>query len=220
MDGKDTFPKRFTRIDDLTRPDHPYLRHDDECYFIGEYTARKGFAYSATNRLIWNFKKTMDRRELPEWRYKNSAIQTTAVAFRRALTDEALDQLTFVPVPPSKAKGDPLYDDRMTQMLRAIRPQPPLDIREIVQQTQSTEAVHGHERRPTPRKIEDLYRIDQALAAPEPATISVVDDVLTTGAHFRAMKNALSPIFPGVRIIGLFIARVERHSSLDDIAGI
>lgn len=220
MDGKDTFPQRFTRIDDLTRPDHPYLGDGDECYFIGEYTARKGFAYSATNRLIWNFKKTMDRRDLPEWRYKKSAIQATALAFRRALTEEALDQLTFVPVPPSKAKGDPLYDDRVTQMLRAIRPQPPLDIREIVQQTQSTEAVHGHEKRPAPRTIEDLYLIDQTLAAPEPATIAVIDDVLTTGAHFRAVKNALSPIFPGVRIIGLFIARVERHSSLDDIAGI
>ena len=220
MDGKDTFPQRFTRIDDLTRPDHPYLRHEDVCYFVGEYTARKGFAYSATNRLIWNFKKTMDRRDLPEWRYKNSAIRTAALAFRRALPAEALEQLTFVPVPPSKAKGDPLYDDRLTKMLRAIRPHPPLDIREIVEQTQSTEAVHGHELRPTPRMIEGLYRTDQTLVAPEPAAIAVVDDVLTTGAHFRAVRNALSPIFPGVRIIGLFIARVERHSSLDDIAGI
>jgi predicted amidophosphoribosyltransferase len=33
------------------------------------------------------------------------------------------------------------------------------------------------------------------------------DDVLTTGAHFRAASAALQQSFPGVKIIGLFIAR-------------
>ena len=112
MTSGGTFPNRLTEVDDLTRPDHSYLTEDDHCYFIGEYTARQGFAYSATNSLILNFKKTLDRRGRPEWRYKERALQTAAAAFRRALNPEALDRLTFVPVPPSKAKGDPLYDDR------------------------------------------------------------------------------------------------------------
>ena len=42
---------------------------------------------------------------------------------------ETLNKLTFVPVPPSKAKEDPLYDDRLTQMLNLIRPDPKLDVR-------------------------------------------------------------------------------------------
>ena len=62
----DTFPHRLTRIDALARPDHGYLTEDDHCYFIGEYTARKGFAYSASNNLLLNFKKGMDRRGRPE----------------------------------------------------------------------------------------------------------------------------------------------------------
>ena len=151
-----TFPARLSEVDDLTRPDHWYLTEDDHCYFIGEYTARQGFAYSVTNSLLLNFKKTPDRRERPEWRYKEHALQTAAAAFRRALNPEVLDRLTFVPVPPSKAKGDPLYDDRLTRMLRAIRTEPPLDVRELIVQTESTDAVHGRTVRPRPGVIEAL----------------------------------------------------------------
>ena len=152
MTSGGTFPQRLTKVDDLIRPDHWYLTEADACYFIGEYTARRGYAYSATNSLILNFKKTTDRRGRPEWRYKERAIRTAAAAFRRALTG-ALDRLTFVPIPPSKAKADPLHDDRLTRMLGAIRPTPPLDVRELIVQTASTDAVHGSHVRPTPEGI-------------------------------------------------------------------
>jgi len=135
------------------------------------------------------------------------ALQTAAAAFRRALNPEALDRLTFVPVPPSKAKGDPLYDDRLTRMLRAIRPEPPLDVRELIVQTESTDAVHDREVRPRPEEIEALYSIDQTLTEPAPRLVAVVDDLLTTGAHFRAAKSILSARFPEVAVVGMFIAR-------------
>ena len=207
MTSMSTFPRRFTEIDDLTRPDHFYLTADDNCYFIGEYTARKSYAYSSTNSLILNFKKPMDRRRRPEWRYEEQAIRRAADAFRTALNRNALDRLTFVPVPPSKTKQDPLYDDRLTRMLRAIRPNPALDIRELVVQTESTDAVHLSGVRPAPDQIEELYSVDEASTAPSPKAIAVVDDILTTGAHFRAVKSALSVWFPAIPVIGLFIAR-------------
>ena len=202
-----TFPDRLTKVDDLTRPDHTHLTADDACYFIGEYTARRGYAYSPTNNLIFNFKKPVDRRGRAEWRYKEQAIQALARAFRHALRPEAFDRLTFVPIPPSKARGDPLYDDRLTRMLRAIRPVPPLDIRELVIQTQSTEAAHGRDVRPRPEEIASLYRLDEALMEPIPRIVALVDDLLTTGAHFRAAKSVVSARFPDVALIGLFIAR-------------
>ena len=156
MTSDGTFPQRLTKVDDLTRPDHWYLTADDACYFIGEYTAYRGYAHSDTNHLIFNFKKTMDRRGRPEWRYKDRAIQTAVAAFRRTLAPKDLDRLTFVPTPPSKAKGDPLYDDRLTRMLGAIRPKPPLDVRELVVQTVSTAAVHVRDVRPAPEQIQAL----------------------------------------------------------------
>ena len=110
------FPRRLTAIDDLTRPDHFHLGAGDECYFFGEYVSGRGYQYSPTNQLLMNLKKAPDRRGLPEWRYKEDAIRQVAAAFRYALGD-SLDRLTFVPVPPSKARDDPLYDDRLTRVI-------------------------------------------------------------------------------------------------------
>jgi hypothetical protein len=66
MTSSTTFPLRLTKIDALTLPDHSYLTATDNCYFLGEYTARKGYAFSATNGVVLNFKKPMTKRRLPE----------------------------------------------------------------------------------------------------------------------------------------------------------
>ncbi len=200
------FPDRFTEIDELTRPDHSWLTEDDRCYFLGEYTARRGFAYSPTNSLILNFKKPPDRRDRPEWRYKEQAIRRAATAFRRALGADP-PRMAFVPVPPSKARHDSLHDDRVTRMLRAIWSGRPADVREIIIQSESTAATHESSVRPAPQQIAAWYRIDEALTDPEPASVAIVDDVLTTGAHFRAASTVLAARFPAARIVGLFIAR-------------
>jgi hypothetical protein len=207
MTSASTFPLRLTKIDDLTRPDHSYLTAKDDCYFLGEYTARKGYNFSGTNQLIWNFKKKMGTRNTAQWPHKERAIQQAAEAFRAALNSEYLDVATLVPVPPSKAKLDPLYDDRMTRMLRAIRPQTAADVRELIVQTESSEAAHNQAVRPRPVEIATRYQIDRALMAPVPRAIAICDDVLTTGAHYRAAHAVLARAFPGVRLIGLFIAR-------------
>lgn len=221
MISDSTFPQRFTKVDALTRPDHGYLTEDDDCYFIGEYTARQGFAYSFTNNLILNFKKSMDRRDCPEWPYKIDAIMQAAAAFRTALDEDALNSLTFVPVPPSKVKGHTLYDDRLTKMLHAIRPNPKLDVREIIVQKVSTDAVHDSEVRPTPQQLKELYELNESLTTPEPNFIAIVDDVLTTGAHFRTAKTVLSSRFPATPIVGLFIARrVPDMFDFDNVTGV
>ena len=141
MTSATIFPRRLTKIDDLARPDHFYLTTDDECYFLGEYTARKGYAFSATNHLILNFKKSMDKRATTQWRYKEKAIDEAAAAFRAALNKELLDHATLVPIPPSKSKNDALYDDRLVQMLRGVRVNPGLDVHELVFQSVSMSAT-------------------------------------------------------------------------------
>lgn len=125
--SQSSFPSRLTKVDALA-PDHWHLDESDECYFFGEYTAGGGYQFSPTNQLIYNLKKGVERRDKSEWWYKEQAINTVAAVFRQAIMPEAIDSITFVPIPPSKAKSDPLYDDRMTRMLLAIRPDPPLDV--------------------------------------------------------------------------------------------
>ena len=207
MTSGSTFPQRLTKIDDLTRPDHWYLTAADQCYFLGEYTARKGYAFSATNQLILNFKKSASKRNTNQWHYKERAISQAATAFRTAIDAQALNAATLVPIPPSKAKTDPLFDDRLTRMLRLIRPNPPLDVRELLVQTASTAAAHDQDVRPRPEDLVAVYRIDHALVKPTPSIILLCDDVLTTGCHYRAAHQLLQATFPAAPIIGLFIAR-------------
>jgi hypothetical protein len=207
MTSSSTFPRRLTKIDDLIRPDHSYLTDSDTCYFLGEYTARKGFAFSPGNNLVLNFKKSVATRGTPQWQHKERAIQEVAAAFRSALPAAFLNMATLVPIPPSKAKSDSLHDDRMTRVLRAIRESPPLDVRELIVQASSTAAVHDQAVRPQPEDIAGLYTIDRRQCEPAPSAIALCDDVLTTGAHYRAALSVVQQAFPGVRIIGLFIAR-------------
>jgi hypothetical protein len=86
--SQDTSPRRLTEIDDLTRPDHYYLSVGDTCLFLGEYTARKGFSFSAINQLVLNFKKSVDRRSRPEWQHKERAIREIGQAFATAIKAE------------------------------------------------------------------------------------------------------------------------------------
>lgn len=206
--------KRVLKIEGLMLNDHSYLDDQDECYFAGEYTARKGFAHSETNQLILNFKKSVDKRNTNQWQYKESAILKAADIFKEFLVKDA--DVTLVPIPPSKAKTDPLYDDRLLCFLKAMCSewQNP-DIRELVLQKETSQAAHSSSQRPTPDSLISNYYIDQQIIDPLPKTILVFDDVLTTGCHFKAIKNLLTKQY-GCRVIGLFIAR--RVPESDDFA--
>jgi hypothetical protein len=203
-------PRRFTKIDELKRPDHSHLTLDDECYFLREYTPRAGFGHSETNDIILNFKKSVDRRGSPEWQYKEWAVNKIAKEFREAMGVKWISRWILVPVPPSKIKGDPQYDDRMVWMLRELTSGIPSDVRELIVQTRNVDPSHSAENRPSPTEIVRNYVIDESLSKPEPTTLAIVDDILTAGAHFKAAKMVLGSRFPESRIIGVFVARVER----------
>jgi hypothetical protein len=195
----------LTKLDELYLPHHYYLTATDECYFGGEYTAGQGYAHSATNQLIHNLKKDMARRGLPEWRYKEGAIRQVAANLRDSLTPEFLASATFVPVPPSKVASDPEYDDRMTQVLQLLGGH--IDVRELVAQRESTERVHTAASRPKPPELYNNYEIVQPFTDPPPSQVAVVDDLLTTGAHFKAMQRILTETYPNIHVVGIFIAR-------------
>ena len=197
----------FTAVDDLLRPLYAHLAATDQCYFLREYTSGRGFTHSETNRLILNLKKSPDRRGRPEWHYKEQAIQQVAREFRASLNLQRLRAATLVPMPPSKHRDDPLYDDRMLRVLHAMDEEHQLDIRELLLLVASTEPAHATIARPSIEELVANLAIDEDCAEPPPTTIALVDDVLTTGAHFVAAKRVLTTRFPGVSVRGLFVAR-------------
>lgn len=189
---------------------HYHLDEGDDCYFFGEYTARRGYNFGETNQLIYNLKKGMERAKLPDFKYKARAIATAGDLLRQHLANtanlDALRAATLVPIPPSKAMNDALYDDRILRILRRLDQGNNLDIRELIIQTETLEAFHGENRLP-PHELAAKYRVDEALCGPNPNCIWLFDDVLTTGSHFKAAKQVLLQRFPGIAVIGIFLAR-------------
>jgi predicted amidophosphoribosyltransferase len=184
------------------------LADDDECYYLFEYTSNRDFSYGFANDLISNLKKSVARRANHlEYRYKTRAIAECSGFLAATLNDKWLQRATLVPIPPSKNRDDPLYDSRITQICRGITKPYPIDVRELVLQRDSIEAAHESDRRPTVSELLEIYAIDEEQTAPTPEQIGIVDDVLTAGTHYVAVKRCLSVRFPSASIAGIFIAR-------------
>jgi predicted amidophosphoribosyltransferase len=185
------------KITDLA--DHCALSPDDNCYFLFEY--HEGSAW------INNLKKKIDRKTKPEWPYKQWTIQQIADELSAALPP-IVDptRTTFIPIPPSKTRNNPLYDDRLLQVLRLACPTD-ADIREPILCREDHAAAHESEHeRPTVDELIDNYTWVRT-AQPLRANIVLFDDVITTGTHFTACKRFLLQHHPAAHTTGLFIAR-------------
>ncbi|WP_198086266.1 hypothetical protein [Variovorax sp. E3] len=214
-----TMPPRLAVVGDHERPDHFHLPKDATCYFWGEYTPYehtngKKWNFSPTNQLVSNFKKKMDRRGQFDWKYKRAAINEVAGGFSQFWKWSNLHEqhrVALIPIPPSKARSDPMFDPRMLEMLTAVagRAQVNLDIRDCLTFSGAYAASHETDDRPTPDELYNELSFDNGAgkAGDPPGLIFLFDDMLTTGAHYVATTRKLAQIFPGVQIVGNFIAR-------------
>lgn len=195
------------KIDELTIGDHFYLTGEDECYYFCTYTAGEGYNYSSSNRLILNFKKTMDKRGHSDWKYKEMAINRIASMIEK---EEIItifpENSIFVPMPGSKCKNDPMYDDRLTQVLTKAYGGK-LNCLELLLQKTSCKSFHLSGDRRDKEKIKMNMYLDKSKIDFVPANIVVFDDVVTTGAHFKAAKELFQSENPSCNVFGLFIAR-------------
>lgn len=213
---------KLQSIDQLLISDHFYLTPSDKCFFLGEYTSRKGFEHSETNQLILNLKKGLDKINTREWKYKEPAINKYGSILAQIFIDEDISGSVFVPVPPSKSKTDPLYDDRLVQVLEKANSYSSINkflIKELVIQKISTEAFHENCRM-EPGTLARLYEIDTGKLEFNPKRFIIFDDMLTTGSHFKAVQMILKNTFPNVEVVGLFLARRVFHADdADKTAG-
>lgn len=200
---------RLQRIDESILREHSHLEPTDYCYFLGEYASGHGFKFSEMNQVINNLKKPINRKHLPEWHFKEQAILKIAYLLMSLNSWDKLKKYTWVPIPPSKVKSDPAYDDRLFRILGKVKElEKKLDLRELLLIKTSRDAAHipGSKRPKIQELLTDLY-IDEGAAEPAPNAIVVFDDVITSGASFKAAQALLQKRYPNVPIIGVFIAR-------------
>ena len=212
-----TMPDMLSQLTDEQRGQHYYLPAGVDCMYWGEYTpyentGGKRADFSSTNRLVSNLKKKMDRRNLPDFRYKGQAINQCAGALTRLINWQGVAEgrMSFVPMPPSRARTDPNYDPRMMDILAIVkRSGKACYIRDCLSFDGRHLASHETNDRPS---IDDLYQalhfdIPAGRLADMPGRIILLDDMLTTGAHFVAATRKLNEYFPGIPVSACFIAR-------------
>lgn len=190
---------------------HHYLDANDKCYFLGEFTSHRDYSYSDFNQLIFNLKKppSTEVTNSNAFFYKTRDIGHVAKCLRSFIREEDLEiSLTIVPIPPSKTRTHPDYDDRIlricTEMVSGLHTP---DVKELICSTLDRDATHNQVVKPRPCELMRNYQIVAELDYKPRSTIILIDDMLTTGTHFKACKNLLINSYTNIQIVGLFIAR-------------
>ncbi|MEO8593051.1 MAG: hypothetical protein ABI759_07005 [Candidatus Solibacter sp.] len=216
-------PRDLFIIDEAVRDEYYYIGTADTCFYIWERMSRlwrdherPDYSQYPVNGLISNLQIPASYRisEPKRHYWKEKAIHYAAGALGSLMPDYLSGAgVTFVPIPPSKPTSDPEYDNRMMEILRAIRPKLP-DVRPLVYL--STEGFDSKQKGVRPADRAAHYSIDETHADPVPDVVILFDDVLTTGCHFKAIEIVLNERFPGITVAGLFLARTVRPT--DDSA--
>ena len=178
---------------------HSYLSTADRLRYVWEYTPKDG---SAVERFLHAFKSlTNDTAKL-------LAIGYAARCLAGVLPENLRDWV-FVPMPCSGA----IEDVRLDRMLQLVAPA--LDVRPLLAQV-----------RPIARGIKGLsvsdrvanLKVNKELIAPEPKGIVIVDDVVASGCHLRAAREALNELLPGVPTVGIALFRRAVESERSSLA--
>lgn len=201
---------KIQRIDQSIINEYEYLDEDDNCYFFGEYAGQQGYDHSEMNQLIFNFKKPMKKKGLPDWQYKLAATKDIPELIYNSSAWEKLKGYLWVPMPPSKIKEDPDYDDRLVRVLHKLNQKDSnFNFIEILDIRKNRLPAHLSKQQPRPTKQDHLVNItvNRNLRHNSPIAIILFDDVIRSGASFKAAKEILQKHFLNVPIFGLFVAR-------------
>jgi hypothetical protein len=169
--------------------EHCYLDSTDDCYFANLYECRR--RVGARSQIL-----ALKRNQ-------TSAIRYFTQQLSAALPEKWASNFTFVPMPPAAGLLNPV---RSIVKELAVE-----DTRDLLLQNVSTPCSHNGWRL-SPAQRAEFMIVNELAAHPKPEAVVVVDDVLTTGAHYRASKEVLRMRWPGLSVLGLFIARVCSRS--------
>lgn len=195
-------------------PGHFTREERSSCYFLYDYNPDADFGNEAKSK-ITNFKKDPVRASIPELQHKERAIKEFAHYLASAFipNDEAEnDYAIIIPIPSSIPKGNDGYDDRFERLgLFSERNNPLVKFQYSIQIAEN----QGHTRttnRRNPSTIKENLVWTDLEEGIRSSYIYLVDDVITSGSHFRACKDfILENIGFDCHVGGLFFARTNRN---------
>ena len=190
---------KWNRIDPS---DYYNLREDDFIIYAREKT-EGGYTASETNQLVFNLKKPKDANG-QYW--KKQAInefinELSAVKFPEGGT--------LIPAPSSKRRNSEKFDDRIDQVVKCFieKYRPDLKYEPILEVREDTPSSHSEGGTRNPNEIKACLIVSEFSQAEKPKTVFIIDDVITSGGHFKAWREALEEKYPSIRVVGVFLAR-------------
>ena len=180
---------------------HPriHIGADDLCVYFLEKES-EGYSASDANNLIYNFKKPVSRKEYPDWYYKEEAIKKIATM----VNSISFPRCFIVPAPTSKPRNSIGWDSRIDEIADSIT-QPQIAIAKILDVSEPLRPAHDGGSRDI--QVIKSYTLQKLLPNNGIDTVIIIDDVLTTGAHFKAWKEIILTNNPHIKqVFGLFFA--------------
>jgi len=202
---------QWRRIDRLIEATPSNLGDDDICFYYRDYIDG-GYQASRSNQLVFNLKiEPHNKKQNPErWSYKEKAIKQCVNDFERFFSSFIARNSGFsiclIPVPPSKAKGDPDYDNRMVCVADSLEQiYPEVSCCDVFDVKAELEPSHlGGTRNKNTIKGSLILQGD---LPKDHNVVFLLDDVITSGAHYCACKELLCEHYPDLRVAGLFWAK-------------
>lgn len=200
----------WSLITQIDSGNHRCLSLDDCCYYY-KIKERSG-DYSDVSSIIFNFKKKpnecIERYDLRN--YKEKAIQTITNDLISLFADISSNDNKYLLVPAitSIPRSSLLFDNRLEKVCENVAKKLSfvdtfnlLDIKQNIQK-----AHYGGS-----RDIEKIYSniaIDNSFDISNYDNVYIFDDVITTGAHFKACQKIIKETF-NIVCDGIFWARSE-----------
>ena len=183
-----------TRIERVSSARHRWVAPGDRCFFLHRY-------YGPLYSTLQDFKQ----RRGQSLRTQHAASSRIATLLRHATQPLLAGADLVIPMPSSRAGAYP----RLRHCVEAAWPAPPvvplLGVRDGGYDTFHHHRAH---QRPGPDYLTARLYVDPRIPRPAGNRALLVDDVLTTGAHWHAARTLLERA--GFAVTGLFFTAATR----------
>lgn len=197
----------WKKIDQTSQGSPHYLNlSTDSCYYAREYVSRGGIRYPGNDR-IENFKKNNRYKNNPTvWKWKILAVQE----FAKELADFIPDNGVLAFMPTSKISSDSDFDERfeLLKVELSLKRSDVVLIEPIILKANVDASHLGGSR--DPKSIKESYQFT-GFSHPIPSHLFVIDDVISSGGHFKAYKNLILDNYENIQVDGVFWALTVTH---------
>lgn len=181
------------------------LAADTYTYYLLEYVSGGSYKQFPGVSCVCNFKMPVEAKHEYRWDYKQEAIHYFANQIILGINPPR-DDTILIPMPTSKPRRHPEFDSRLDDVVNIIYHTTGQQIGFNFDVKQDALAYHNSGAPRNPAAIMDNIYFTPFQTRP-PLNIVLIDDVVTTGAHFLACERILKQAEPSATVTGLFLAK-------------